>query len=195
MHIVRIGSWSWSRSARNSLTDRILGCLRRFEEPYTRTRPMGFILSISMSSHFIAQLNRMCMMLRTCPLLFGARLRFMSHSSTSRAFTFLIGMPPHFGFTWGVIHERYLLAVEWRSAVFRARNGLLTLQTIHSHFVFRRSTARRYDSASRHALASVGYCSTVPTITVSLLRRPSGPVVFRSQTQTSGFLFRDFRRK
>ena len=36
----------------------------------------------------------------------------------------------------------------------------------------------RNDSAARHAWASVGYWSTVPTITVSLLRRPSGPVAF-----------------
>ena len=112
--MVRYGSFSLSSKRLNSLIVKIRGTLVRFDEPFTRTRFIGF-LSTGINSHRMAQLKRRCIISRMCPLLLPASRRLLIHSSTASGFTWAIGTSLHFGLMWQLIQLKYRDRVTSRS--------------------------------------------------------------------------------
>src|SRR5260370_3798136 len=80
------GPFSLSSKISNSLMVKILGSLVRVEEPFTRTRLIGF-RSIGINSHRMAQLKSRCIMSRMWLLLLPASFRSLIQSSTASGFT------------------------------------------------------------------------------------------------------------
>src|SRR5580658_4682776 len=57
------------------------------------------------------------MRLRTWLLVFGARVRFLSQSSTAIGLTALIGVSAQRGLTWFLMYDWYAALVEYRSGI------------------------------------------------------------------------------
>ena len=112
--MVRYGSFSPSSKRLNSLMVKIRGSFVRFEEPFTRTRLIGF-RSIGISSHRMAQLKSRCIISRMWPLLLPASFRSLIQSSTASGFTTTIGLSLHFGLMWQLIQLKYRDRVTSRS--------------------------------------------------------------------------------
>ena len=95
--MVRYGSFSLLSKRLNSSMVKIRGTFVRFDEPFTRTRFIGF-RSIGIISHRMAQLKSRCIM---------SRMRSLIHSSTASGFTSAIGLSLHFGLMWQLIQLKY----------------------------------------------------------------------------------------
>src|SRR6266446_3336502 len=112
--IVRNGSVNLSSKRLNSLIVKNLGTFVRLEEPFTRTRLIGF-LSTGINSQRMAQLKSKCIISRMWPLLFPASFRPLTQNSTGSGFTWAIGTSRHLGFILVLIQLTYRERVTWRS--------------------------------------------------------------------------------
>jgi len=112
--IVRNGSVNLASRRLNSLIVKILGTFVRFEDPFTRTRLIGF-RSTGVNSQRIAQLKSKCIISLMWPLLFPASFKSLTQSSTGSGFTWAIGTSRHRGLIWVLIQLTYRERVTWRS--------------------------------------------------------------------------------
>ena len=94
--------------------------LGRLPFPHGTETGLGLIWA-SINSHFIAHLKRICIMARTCPLLFGRQVQlFEIHSSTGSDFNLRdeVCGPPRALCRGKLFQERCSFAVEYRLGSF-----------------------------------------------------------------------------